>query len=851
MENRSIKQDYKSLIDDLKKTNWKLTIFYNLQRALAAGLLWIPLTLIVNKETTASFLLFPLIYLMIIFPVGLIIKLLGAILFRIPVVDFAVGLIWIFLSLCVAIGDPLVFVIDKLLPGLIPVEKPRFFDLSLLILVMKREPSEMPETPVEYQGERFDILDAEEVLNDNYSFKQISNSSEKNESSQSEQKNEYVKSVMIRSLINKAILLEAEGNSHSVEQAHLLWKEALKLGGLTFKDELLCHYHLGSYYFSNDNIVEGIKHQERVILQDPDLNFLSAVDQSQKQQIISDINKSISAAYQYNSRKKKDGGEGIKAAIIYLEEKLNILKDKAAPSLCIELGSYYGIVGEHDKAREMMRRAFHAPTYGSEFQEKAKESAAEFLESEARESATARDSDKVKDDKPIFLGREPEERKRTGLKWVAGGFMGVTGILIAYLFLLPSQYKRYYTKAFETYNHGNYSEALTLVNLAREKKATTELSNLENAIRKRIREREAQTELQKKQNEYNTYYQKAQQSFKTGKYDESLRFAQRAAENISTQEVNRLISQLRTKIREQTEKERIAADDNAFILAFHANNQNAYLEYLRLYPDGRHVAEAKERISRLRTQQVPGSATPGPPRFQGQRRETFSPLLSESISLAFSLKGTGRETVEFTVTAAGRLQARAEWTGSATRLALILNGPGQVGYYARQDGPSPLVLSFEITEALLAKGASWKISVSSFQQNTTAQGTIHITPPAPREPAEKTAVHPADRSNIVDVGGIWELVYEGTTARLSLSIVQRGNTIQVQVGRNAGSGLLNGYEISWTSRHSSSLQSGTELTFTGIVQGNRMTGTATSRRYSSQGTSTLSSRRWSAVRKTR
>jgi hypothetical protein len=33
-------------------------------------------------------------------------------------------------------------------------------------------------------------------------------------------------------------------------------------------------------------------------------------------------------------------------------------------------------------------------------------------------------------------------------------------------------------------------------------------------------------------------------------------------------------------------------------------------------------------------------------------------------------------------------------------MALIINGPGQVGYYARNDGGSPLLVSYAVTPAI-------------------------------------------------------------------------------------------------------------------------------------------------------
>jgi hypothetical protein len=57
---------------------------------------------------------------------------------------------------------------------------------------------------------------------------------------------------------------------------------------------------------------------------------------------------------------------------------------------------------------------------------------------------------------------------------------------------------------------------------------------------------------------------------------------------------------------------------------------------------------------------------------------------------------------------------RAAWTGSAERLTLILNGPGQTGYYDRKDGASPLEIDFEVSQAHVNRGDRWTISVVNF-----------------------------------------------------------------------------------------------------------------------------------------
>lgn len=69
---------------------------------------------------------------------------------------------------------------------------------------------------------------------------------------------------------------------------------------------------------------------------------------------------------------------------------------------------------------------------------------------------------------------------------------------------------------------------------------------------------------------------------------------------------------------------------------------------------------------------------------------------------------------KFRVTRAGPIVADLAWAANEGTLALILGGPGQVGYFARKDGRSPLQIEFEVTEELLASGKEWEISVTKF-----------------------------------------------------------------------------------------------------------------------------------------
>jgi len=119
---------------------------------------------------------------------------------------------------------------------------------------------------------------------------------------------------------------------------------------------------------------------------------------------------------------------------------------------------------------------------------------------------------------------------------------------------------------------------------------------------------------------------------------------------------------------------------------------------------------------------------------------------SGSLKRDFNLIGSTREVIEFEVATGGKIEARAEWSGTASSLALILNGPGRAQAYARQDGKSPLTLSFAVTSEIVSLGKSWKLSIVNFDSRTNAQGVVQISYPAEALPAiEKPAAAESPR----------------------------------------------------------------------------------------------------------
>lgn len=133
-----------------------------------------------------------------------------------------------------------------------------------------------------------------------------------------------------------------------------------------------------------------------------------------------------------------------------------------------------------------------------------------------------------------------------------------------------------------------------------------------------------------------------------------------------------------------------------------------------------------------------GAYGPGVLRGQVSANKTSAAAAqpANTISRSFALQANGRMAIDVQVPAAGRLEARAQWTGTAATLSLILNGPGQNQAYARQDGASPRLLTFDIGTALLAKGKAWRLNVVN-PGTGTAEVQVTIRLPAPPVSAAK------------------------------------------------------------------------------------------------------------------
>jgi len=135
----------------------------------------------------------------------------------------------------------------------------------------------------------------------------------------------------------------------------------------------------------------------------------------------------------------------------------------------------------------------------------------------------------------------------------------------------------------------------------------------------------------------------------------------------------------------------------------------------------------------------------GPPARQLRHAQAVSAIQTkgEAVSREFSFSGADKLAVELKIAGPGKVRAKAVWSGTASSLALILNGPGMTQAYVRRDGPSPLSLEFDLTSELASKGTGWRISVANYPSGATVRGTLTVDLPAAPAAAAQTQVRPA------------------------------------------------------------------------------------------------------------
>ncbi len=128
----------------------------------------------------------------------------------------------------------------------------------------------------------------------------------------------------------------------------------------------------------------------------------------------------------------------------------------------------------------------------------------------------------------------------------------------------------------------------------------------------------------------------------------------------------------------------------------------------------------------------------------------------------------------------GRIQVRVNWEGTASKLALIINGPDRpeqpnpVAYYARRDGVSPIILSYNVTSSDFNRGRKWFVSLVNFSGGLAENGEVTIS-----YPREATPNVVNTRARLGEFVGNWQNVDRNTRGITQLAIRQKGNFLGV------------------------------------------------------------------------
>jgi hypothetical protein len=127
-----------SLKDNFKKIQWVPTFLLHLMRAFSAGLIWCLVMMFTGARGTVSpfsiLLTFPIIYFTFV-PMILVISKIMSIFIDVLGEGFY-AMVSFFFALLIIVGDPLLFVLNKLKPGILPVEKFNIVNFSMMLFIL-------------------------------------------------------------------------------------------------------------------------------------------------------------------------------------------------------------------------------------------------------------------------------------------------------------------------------------------------------------------------------------------------------------------------------------------------------------------------------------------------------------------------------------------------------------------------------------------------------------------------------------------------------------------------------------------------------------------------------------------
>lgn len=114
----------------LREVAWKETAILNIVRSIAASVVWLLIFLLAFNTVSLALLMFPFHYLLFFAPLGVTCSYLSRI---IPFI----GLVSLSLAIVIVVGDPIIYLITALKPGLLPVDRYPPFNFVLIIYILK------------------------------------------------------------------------------------------------------------------------------------------------------------------------------------------------------------------------------------------------------------------------------------------------------------------------------------------------------------------------------------------------------------------------------------------------------------------------------------------------------------------------------------------------------------------------------------------------------------------------------------------------------------------------------------------------------------------------------------------
>lgn len=131
-----------SIRENFRDIAWGPTLLLQLMRSVSAGIVWTAILLAAGNggEAFQAIFMVPLYYLLGVPFILLIFKAVSPIFSAVGLgwgADLAYGLLTLLLALGIMVGDPLLFALKHIKPGILPVEKFKFFNFCMIFFVMK------------------------------------------------------------------------------------------------------------------------------------------------------------------------------------------------------------------------------------------------------------------------------------------------------------------------------------------------------------------------------------------------------------------------------------------------------------------------------------------------------------------------------------------------------------------------------------------------------------------------------------------------------------------------------------------------------------------------------------------